>query len=63
MTDNETTELAKLAYDAYGANRDYKNYQGLPMPAWEDLGDIQAAWEAAAEAIAERLAGPPAQDR
>lgn len=36
-------------YAAYGKVTDFKNYQGLPMPAWEALGDkIREAWIAAA---------------
>lgn len=48
----ELEELAKTGYHAYGEFTDFKNYQGLPMPAWEDLpGKIQGAWLAAAEAM------------
>jgi len=37
--------LAELAYDAYGRTTDFKNYQGLPMPSFNDLPDkIQEAW-------------------
>lgn len=42
-------ELAKVAYEAYGKVTDYKNYQGLQMPKWEELSEtIQKAWCAAA---------------
>ncbi len=42
-------EKARRAYAAYGAVTDHKNFQGDPMPEWDDLGDtIQAAWIAAA---------------
>jgi len=42
-------EKAQRAYEAYGAVTEHKNFQGDPMPAWDDLGDtIQAAWVAAA---------------
>lgn len=42
-------EKAKRAYEAYGAVTDHKNFQGDPMPEWDNLGDtIQAAWIAAA---------------
>lgn len=42
-------EKAQRAYAAYGAVTEHKNFQGDPMPAWEDLGDtIQSAWIAAA---------------
>lgn len=55
--------MAKLAYAAYGQSTDFKNYQGNPMPGWDDLGEpIQAAWEAAADAVASYLEGPPAMD-
>jgi hypothetical protein len=38
-------ELAKIAYRAYGETTDFKNYQGLPMPEWENLSEtIQRAW-------------------
>lgn len=41
-------EIAKSAYLAYAASTDNKNYQGLPMPAFEDLPvTIQTAWECA----------------
>lgn len=41
--------FAKVAYHAYGAVTDFKNFRGDPMPAFEDLTDkIQEAWEAAA---------------
>lgn len=41
--------LAKQAYYGYGSVTDFKNYQGLPMPEWEQLTDkIQQAWMAAA---------------
>jgi len=46
-------ELAKKAYSAYGQTTDFKNYQGLPMPEWENLPDtIKLAWQNAATAIA-----------
>lgn len=56
--------MAKLAYGAYGQTTDFKNYQGLPMPAWDALGDtIQGAWVAAINAVVGYLqGGPPAQD-
>lgn len=43
--------LAQIAYDAYGESVGWKNYQGLPMPSWEDLPPaIQQAWRAAVDA-------------
>lgn len=41
-------EIAASAYRAYAASTGNKNYQGLPMPAFNDLPRaIQVAWEAA----------------
>lgn len=46
ITDNQ---MAQFMYHAYGLTTDFKNYQGLPMPAWEALPvAITKAWEAAA---------------
>lgn len=58
-------ELAMAGYVAYGDYVEWQNYQGLPMPAWIDLGErIQGAWMAAASRIAEQATkqeeGPPA---
>ena len=52
------TSLAAIAYDAYGETTGHKNYQGLPMPRFEDLPEaIIHAWEAAVVAVltAERV--------
>jgi hypothetical protein len=47
-------ELACEAYLAYGRVTGYKNHQGNPMPAFDDLGDtIQEAWYAAVERVYE----------
>lgn len=57
MTDDVT--LGEVAYTAYGRTTDFKNYQGLPMPAWQDLGDtIRAAWENAAKAVKGATSSP-----
>lgn len=47
-------DIAVSAYRAYAASTGNKNYQGLPMPDWEDLTQpIQIAWEAAARQVGE----------
>lgn len=52
-------ELAQAAYKAYGEATGGLNYQGLPMPEWDDLGDvIQYAWLTAAEAVETALLNP-----
>lgn len=41
-------DIAASAYRAYASNVGWKNYQGNPMPQWEELPQpIQVAWEAA----------------
>lgn len=61
-TDN--LEAAQRAYAAYGKTTDYKNFQGNPMPAWDDLGDtIQRAWTNAAAAVASFYLMGPETDR
>lgn len=48
--------FAENAYDAYGDVTDHKNYQGLPMPKWEDLTPIiQAAWIGAVKSVFRKL--------
>lgn len=57
-TEEIQLDLAKMAYRAYGETTNFKNFQGNPMPAWEDLGEpIQKAWIAAASAVADHLFG------
>jgi hypothetical protein len=53
LTFDEKDRLARLAYQAYGQVTGNKNFQGAPMPAWDDLGStIQAAWRAGTAAVA-----------
>ena len=43
--DKGIDRLAQRAYHDYGAITDHLNYQGLPMPEWENLPDkIRNAW-------------------
>lgn len=58
MTDDVT--LGEIAYAAYGRTTNHVNYQGLPMPAWTELGDtIRLAWENAAKAVQGATVSPP----
>ena len=51
-------DLAKIAYEAYGESTGWRNYQGLPMPAWDDLPEpIRRAWDAAAQAVLDAAKG------
>jgi hypothetical protein len=48
MDKEEMNLLARQAYYAYGSVTDFKNFQGNPMPEWEQLPPkIQEAWGAA----------------
>ena len=53
MSDNlNSLDYAKIAYAVYGRSTGGKNYQGLPMPAWDDLTDaIKEAWITESSAV------------
>lgn len=52
MTALEPDDLGRVGYIAYGNVTGWQNYQGLPMPEWEELaGNTQQAWAEAAVAI------------
>ena len=54
--DKTLGELARIGYEAYGAEAGWKAYNGEPMPRWDDLpGHIQTKWTVAAGAIAGAL--------
>jgi hypothetical protein len=53
------TDLAKLAYSAYGQSTDGLNFRGEKMPAWENLPTaIQIAWEVAAVSVKSAVNAP-----
>jgi hypothetical protein len=55
--DPTTLKHAEEIYNVYGSAVDFKNYQGLPMPKWEDLTPkIQGAWTAVAAHYDEKAA-------
>lgn len=61
--ESECTEAtraeARRFYEAYIANSDGLNYQGLPCPKWEDLpAAIRGHWCAVAVASDRRLEDP-----
>lgn len=46
-------DLGRIAYEAYGANAEWTNVRGEPMPQWNDLGGtIQSHWVSAATTVA-----------
>lgn len=50
--------LGQVGFEAYAVHQGWCNYQGLPIPPWDEVrSDIRAAWERAAEAIADVVAG------
>jgi hypothetical protein len=43
--------LGQIAFEAYGDNREWKDWRGQPMPQWGDVREeIRVAWQVAAEA-------------
>ena len=53
MTD---THIAKLMWDAYAIQAGGKNFDGKPLPAWDELSeDRQSCWVAAASVTASRI--------
>jgi hypothetical protein len=55
--EDQSTVLAKYAYDKYGDFVGWKNYAGLKMPDWDQLpSNIQDAWKASVRAVSEKLA-------
>lgn len=59
MQEVTTETVAKSLYEAYGLSADWKNYQGLPMPSWDQLTEaIRGHWTASArEALRLHTAG------
>jgi hypothetical protein len=52
MTTTTPESRARIAYTAYGRVTDFKNFQGNPMPMFDDLPDrIKEAWISAAGTI------------
>lgn len=48
----DVSELAVVAYTAYGQTTDFKNFLGNPMPQWHELPEtIQNAWMASVRAV------------
>lgn len=57
ITEKGLEDYAKIAYEAYGKKVDFKNFEGKPMPKWEDLTPlIRDAWKEAITAVVN--AGP-----
>lgn len=49
-------DLAKVAYEAYAESREWRAVNGDRLPAYENLDiNVRAAWDAAAQAVAEVL--------
>ncbi len=49
-------DYAKLAYDAYCNTRQWKSFNGDPLPQWDQVKpDIKQGWEAASQAVLRAL--------
>jgi hypothetical protein len=54
--------LGRIGYDAYGEVAEWKNYEGKPMPKWDELPQhIRDKWAAAASAIRHECLGRETQ--
>lgn len=52
MTTTTPESRARIAYTAYGKVTDFKNFQGDPMPLFDELPEkIRDAWVASAGVI------------
>lgn len=49
-------ELGKIAYEAYGENRNWETFGGSRMPSWDKQAEhIRSAWVAAVSAVVAEL--------
>jgi hypothetical protein len=50
-------ELGRTAYDAYCAKRDWKSFNGDPLPHWNQQDEgLKSAWIESAKAVAKAIA-------
>ena len=58
----DNKSLGQIAFEAYGDNREWKDWRGNTMPQWNEVGShIRIAWEAAAWAVEKALKEKPVQ--
>lgn len=51
---DNSKSYGQIAFEAYGANRDWKDWRGNLMPQWDAVNQgIRDAWEIAASAAIE----------
>jgi hypothetical protein len=49
-------DLGKIAYEAYCESRDWKSYNGQPLPGFENQdNDLQKAWRRAGHAVSQAI--------
>lgn len=45
-------DYAQMAYEAYAEHQGWKNFQGNPIPPWQDVRqDIKDAWDVAIQTV------------
>jgi hypothetical protein len=53
MTTDQLKQLGKANYETYCETRDWKAYDGAPLPTWEQVkSEIQHGWIMAAGVVA-----------
>lgn len=54
MENEQTGQLAQIAYEVYAEHQNWKNVRGEQIPTWaEQRVDIKGAWIAAISAVLE----------
>jgi len=60
MIESQDQKLGRVAYDAYCQERDWKSFNGDPLPSFAEMTvkspQIAAAWVTAAKAVAQEIA-------
>jgi len=52
MENEQTGQLAQIAYEVYAEHQNWKNYEGKPIPQWAEVrNDIKQAWITAITAV------------
>ena len=54
MDESRLPNLAQVAYEKYAQHQSWKNYQGNPIPQWDEVrADIKQAWYVAVKHVIE----------
>lgn len=52
MENEQTGQLAQIAYEVYAEHQNWKNFAGNPIPQWAEVRpDIKRAWHVVVQTI------------